>query len=207
MGESESTSISDKRSDHLPAGRLFIVSAPSGAGKTTLCHAILKRYPDMVYSVSHTTRSPRRGETDGIDYHFVSIPQFEAAIREGRWAEWAEVHGNYYGTSADMIDRHRKAGRHILLDIDVAGTLQILKKFPDAVTLFIMPPSLAVLEDRLRSRDSDDPDTIARRMKNAVTEIAGKDLYRHIIVNDRLDETIRQLSAIIDQYRQKPGNV
>ena len=188
-------------------GGLFIISAPSGAGKTTLCQAILKRFPDMVYSISYTTRSPRKGETEGVDYHFISTAQFETAICQDRWAEWARVHDNYYGTSADMINRHLAAGRDILLDIDVAGTRQILKKYRNAITIFIMPPSMAVLEERLRSRGSDDPDTIVRRMKNAETEIAQKDLYRHIVVNDRLDEAIRQLSAIIDGHRQKIATV
>ncbi len=198
--------VSEKRSGQVSKGNLFILSAPSGAGKTTLCRAILKRYPEIVYSISYTTRPPRKGETEGVDYHFISTDRFEAAIREGRWAEWAKVHDNYYGTSADAIDRHLSAGRDILLDIDVVGTRQILKKFPEAVTIFIMPPNMAVLENRLRARGSDDPDAIARRLENAETEIASRKIYRHIIVNDKLDEAIRQLASVIDDYRQKSGH-
>lgn len=181
-------------------GRLFIVSAPSGAGKTTLCREILRRFPDMRYSVSYTTRMPRAGETDGIDYHFVSTEQFIAGIQEQRWAEWACVYGNYYGTSAEFIDFQLKAGSEILLDIDVQGALQIIRRYPDCITIFIMPPSLDILRNRLESRGADNRQVIEKRLGLAADEMEQKHLYRHIIVNDRLPDAIDQLVNVIEIY-------
>jgi guanylate kinase len=131
---------------------IFIISAPSGAGKTTLRKAALAAFADMRYSVSFTTRAPRPGEENGQDYVFVTAPEFEAGIRDGRWAEWARVHGNYYGTSADVLAQSLASGCDILLDIDVQGAQQICARFPGSVTIFIMPPSLEVLRQRLVSR-------------------------------------------------------
>ena len=184
-------------------GRLFIISAPSGTGKTTLCNAILKRFEDLEYSISHTTREPRNGEQNGIDYYFISLQEFKKNIKHSMWAEWAEVHGHFYGTSAKFLDRHLSQGHDILLDIDVNGTLQILKRYPDSITIFIMPPSIAALEERLKKRGSDSSKTIAGRLKNAETEMSQKNLYAHIITNDNLPEAIEQLTAIIAQYRLK----
>ena len=130
-------------------GHLFILSAPSWTGKSTLCRALLAHFPDLQYSVSHTTRTPRKGECEGRDYRFISLPEFEQMIGQGKWAEWATVHGNYYGTSADDIEKHLSAGRDVLLDIDVQGAAQILKRYPDSVPIFIMPPSMAELKERI----------------------------------------------------------
>ena len=127
-----------------PSAHLFIIAAPSGGGKTTLCHEVLKRFPDMLYSVSYTTRPLRSGEKEGVAYHFVTTRDFEKGIAAGKWAEWAVVHGNYYGTSADFLDRGLANGRDILLDIDVQGTRQILERYPDCIAIFLMPPSLEV---------------------------------------------------------------
>ena len=182
-------------------GVLFIISAPSGAGKSTLCHAVLNRFTDLVYSVSYTTRSLRGGEQNGEDYHFISKDEFEKGITQGRWAEWAEVHDHYYGTCADLLDGELKAGRDILLDIDIQGAGQILQRYPDGVTIFIMPPSLETLKFRLQSRGTDSPEVIAVRLKNARKEIAQKDVYRHIIINDRLTDAIAELIAIFERYR------
>lgn len=181
-------------------GRLFILSAPSGAGKTTLCRALMKHFNDMLYSVSNTTRAPRKGETDGIDYHFISREDFTAGIKEGKWAEWAEVHGNYYGTSADFLDMELAAGKNIILDIDVEGTMQIIKRYPDSVTIFIMPPTREILRKRIESRGSDSREVIEKRLKNAELEMARRDLYRHVIVNDSLDEAIAELVGIVEMY-------
>jgi guanylate kinase len=183
-------------------GRLFIVSAPSGAGKTTLCRALRAKYPDLRYSVSYTTRPPRTGEQDGTDYHFISNQSFEAGIRSRRWAEWAQVHGHYYGTSAERIDAELSAGHDILLDIDVQGTLQLLDRYPDAITIFIMPPSLEILKNRLEARDTDSSETIARRLKAAKAEMAQSGRYRHVIVNDVLSEATDALNHLIGVYRQ-----
>jgi guanylate kinase len=183
------------------AGVLFIISAPSGAGKSTLCRAVLNRFSDLAYSVSYTTRSPRGVEQNGVDYHFISKDEFEKGIAHGRWAEWAEVHDHYYGTCADFLDGELNAGRDVLLDIDIQGTGRILQRYPDAVTIFIMPPSLETLKSRLQSRGTDSPEAIAVRLKNAREEIAQKDIYRHIITNDRLTDAVAQLVAIFEKNR------
>ena len=182
-------------------GVLFVMSAPSGAGKSTLCRAALDRFADLVYSVSYTTRAPRSGEQNGRDYHFITKDEFEKGIVRGRWAEWAEVHDHYYGTSADFLDGELSLGRDILLDIDIQGTRQILQRYPDAVTIFIVPPSLETLKSRLQSRGTDSPEVIAVRLKNAREEMAQKDLYRHIITNDRLTDAVAELIAIFEKYR------
>ena len=181
-------------------GLLFIVSAPSGAGKSTLCQAVLQRFPDLAYSVSYTTRSPRAGEQPGRDYHFISREEFEKGIADGRWAESARVHDHYYGTSAEFVDRELAAGRDILLDIDVQGARQILMRFPQAITVFIMPPSIEILESRLRARGSDSDQAIALRLANARQEMAHKDTYRHVIINDRLPEATSKLIALLESY-------
>jgi guanylate kinase len=182
-------------------GHLFIISAPSGAGKTTLAKAVLERHGDMLYSVSYTTRKPRETEQDGADYHFLSKQDFEKGIKKGQWAEWAEVYGNYYGTSDQFIVSGLSSGRDILLDIDVQGTIQILKKYPDSITIFILPPSIKILKKRLEMRGTDSPQVIDRRLAYARHEMAQKNLYRHVIVNDNLSKAIEELSAIIEKYR------
>jgi len=182
-------------------GRLFILSGPSGAGKTTLCRMLRQRMADLVYSVSFTTRDPRPGETDAVDYHFLSKQDFEQGIAAGRWAEWALVHGNYYGTSAQFIDSRLAQGQDVLMDIDVQGAAKIMALRPESITVFIMPPSLAVLEDRLRSRASDSQSVIATRLANAAGEIAVSSRYRHVIVNHRLEDAIIALCDLVDGYR------
>ena len=181
-------------------GHLFIVSAPSGAGKTTLCHAVRQQYSEMAYSVSYTTRQPRDGEQHGRDYYYISEQEFKLGIEQGRWAEWAKVHGNFYGSSAQWIDRTLKSGRHILMDIDMQGARQMLQCFPQAITIFIMPPSMEILEQRLRARGTDHPDMISLRLENAAQEIAQKDICRHIVVNDDLESVKQQLVALIKGY-------
>ena len=185
----------------LQRGHLFIISAPSGAGKTTLSRAILKRFTDMLYSVSYTTRSSRKGEQNGVDYHFISKEAFKRDIEMGRWSEWAEVHGNYYGTSAEFIEKGLSSGRDILLDIDVQGTIQILKRHPDSVTIFVLPPSMNTLRQRLEMRGTESKTVLRRRLENAKKEMAHKDLYRHVIVNDQLSSAIEELISIIQGYR------
>ena len=184
------------------SGLLFILSAPSGAGKSTLCSAVRNRFPDVMYSISFTTRLPREGECDGHHYFFIDKGEFETGIEQGRWAEWAQVHGNYYGTSMDTLNKGLKTGRDILLDIDVEGMRQIQEKFPDGITIFIMPPSLDTLRRRLISRGTESPEAIAVRLKNAQKEISQKDLYRHVIINDTLPEAIDELISLIEKYRQ-----
>ncbi|MFZ3047573.1 MAG: guanylate kinase, partial [Desulfatirhabdiaceae bacterium] len=173
-------------------GRLFIISAPSGTGKTTLCREVLKRIPDLLYSVSYTTRAPRSGETNGVDYHFISIDQFLVRISENRWAEWAEVHGNYYGTSADFIENGLFSGKSILLDIDVQGARQIRQRYSSSIAIFILPPTIDVLRQRLTSRQSDSPAVIEKRLAHATTELSEHSTYHHVLVNDVLSDAIEQ---------------
>jgi guanylate kinase len=183
-------------------GHLFIISAPSGAGKTTLVKAVLQQFRDMLYSISYTTRKPRAEERDGIDYHFISKQDFKKGIHKSRWAEWAEVYGHYYGTSVEFIEQSLSSGCDILLDIDVQGTLQILKHYPDSVTIFILPPSMNALRKRLEMRGSDSQAVIEKRLFNARKEMTQKKMYRHIIVNDILSEAIKELSSILKKYHQ-----
>jgi len=191
-------------------GRLFVVSAPSGAGKTTLCNAIRKRFPSLRYSVSSTTRAPRSGERDGVDYHFISKAAFEAGIHTGGWAEWAEVHGNYYGTAAAALDEAIRRGHYVLMDIDVQGAEQILARYPDSVTIFIMPPSHEVLVQRLAGRGTDDPAQVKRRLAAAEREMSQRTRYRHILVNDDLDAAVAELAGLFTRYmdaRPEAGSV
>ena len=202
MNEQESRpSGSNPQETNSQQGRLFIISAPSGGGKTTLSKALLSRFNDILYSVSYTTRPPRKGERNGVDYYFIQKKDFEKRIKSGHWAEWAEVHGNYYGTSGEFLEKGLASGRDMLLDIDVQGTLQILKNYPDSITIFIMPPSLETLRKRLEMRRTESRATIKRRLLTAEKEMAQKNLYRYIIVNDQLSVSIEKLVAIIEQYR------
>ncbi len=184
-----------------PEGNLFIISAPSGAGKTTLCNALLKSFPDICYSVSHTTRPPRGNEKQGVDYFFIQKKEFETKLQQGYWAEWAEVHGNFYATSHKFLTRNLKRGRDVLLDIDVQGTRQILKNYPDSITIFVMPPSLEMLRLRLESRGTDSQEAIERRLRDASKEMQQRHLYRHIVVNDQLNEAVDHLVNIVKTYR------
>ena len=181
-------------------GLLFILSAPSGAGKSTLCRAVLDQFPDMLYSISYTTRQPRQGEQDGVHYNFIAKDKFKTGIERGHWAEWAEVHNNYYGTCAELLDRGINGGKNILLDIDVQGMGQILKRYPAGITIFIMPPSLAILRSRLEARGTDSPEVINLRLKNAQKEMAQKNRYRHVIVNDQLAHATAGLIGIFEKY-------
>jgi guanylate kinase len=178
-------------------GRLFIVSAPSGAGKSTLCRLLLERLPNLRYSISTTTRPPRKGEIEGRDYFFTDVASFKAGIATCQWAEWAEVHGHYYGTSAAFIDAQRAAGHDLLLDIDVQGAAQLRAMYPDAVTIFILPPSMAVLRQRLEQRGADTPEVVEKRMANAHQEMDQRGAYMYTVVNDRLEDALADLLRIV----------
>lgn len=190
----------DQRLTPVPTGNLFVLSAPSGAGKTTLCRAIRNRFPEIYYSISHTTRSPRSGEADGVDYFFTSIEKFQKGIEEGIWAEWAKVHDNYYGTSMAFLNKTLATGADILLDIDVQGARQILEKYPEAVSIFIMPPSLEILLQRLQGRATESRAVIEKRMMNARKEIAQSRFYQYIVVNDDLEDAKQELFSIIQRH-------
>ena len=176
---------------------LFVVSAPSGAGKTTLCTRMLEMFPKLSYSISHTTRAPRGNERDGVDYFFITPHVFKERIEQDAWAEWAQVHGNYYGTSRAFIARQLEQGNPLLLDIDVQGARQIRKAYPGAISIFIKAPSVDVLEARLRNRGTDTDAVIAHRLENALVEMADIPLFDHVIVNDDVDTAAREMADII----------
>jgi guanylate kinase len=178
-------------------GNLFIVSAPSGAGKTSLVSALLSRNHEIDLSISYTSRPPRPGETDGKDYHFVSRETFLAMAKRGDFLESAEVYGNLYGTSQSWIASETAAGRNILLEIDWQGAAQVRRKFPDSIGIFILPPSLQALEARLKGRAQDSAEVIARRIGSAREDVAHVAEFDYVIINDRLDEALRQLEAVV----------
>jgi len=178
-------------------GTLFVVSAPSGAGKTTLCREVRMRVPDLAYSVSYTTRAPRPGEVAGSDFHFVSEDGFRERRDRGEFAEWAQVHGNYYATSATAIDGALASGRDVLLDIDTQGAAQLRARYADAVLIFVVAPSMAELEQRLRERRSDAEREIQRRLQRAREEISLWRQYDYLIVNRDVKDAVDQLDAII----------
>lgn len=186
----------------MKRGSLFIVSAPSGAGKTTLLGELFKTVSGLFFSVSHTTRPPRPGEMDGRDYHFVGRQDFQRMRDEGLFLEWAEVHGNFYGTSRAAVDEVLDRGGDIILDIDVQGARQVRAK-ASAISVFIIPPSMQALAARLRGRGTDDERTIELRLQNAVMEMEAMEGYDHIVVNDTLDEAAAMLRAVVLAQRSK----
>jgi guanylate kinase len=186
-------------------GTLFIVAAPSGAGKSTLVNALLVKEPGISLSVSHTTRPPRPGEQYGRHYYFVERAEFEREVAEGIFLEHAEVHGNFYGTSQKTVQDLLQLGRDVLLEIDWQGAAQIRKAKPDCVSVFILPPSRAELERRLRGRGSDSAEVIERRLHNSREEIAHAHEFDYIIVNDRFEEALDGLQAIVRAVRQRSG--
>jgi guanylate kinase len=188
-------------------GTLFVVSAPSGAGKTTLCREARLRVPDLAYSVSCTTRAPRPGEVDGSDFRFVSRETFLKMRDRDELAEWASVHGNLYGTPAGQLEAALHDGRDVLLDIDTQGATQLRRRYPEAVLVFVVAPSMAELEQRLRERRSDADQDIARRLARARDEIALWKQYDYLIVNRDVKEAMDQLMAIIQAERCRTGRL
>lgn len=188
-------------------GELFILSAPSGAGKTTLIQSLLNggfaRFGGIEFSVSHTTRTPRSGETDGIDYHFIDHATFLDMITADRFLEWAQVHDNYYGTSRDEVMPRLERGVDVLLDIDVQGAEQVLARMPEAHSIFVMPPSFAALEQRLQGRGLDDGERIARRLAVSVSEVERYERYGYVIINDDASRASEALAAIILEKRHR----
>jgi len=181
-------------------GEIMVLSAPSAAGKTTLIRRLFERYPRgaaaMSFAVSHTTRAPRHGEVDGEDYHFVSRPDFEAMIAAGSFLEWAVVHGRHYGTSREAVEPQLDRGYDVILDIDVQGARQVRRRHPRVASVFIMPPSFAVLERRLRGRALDAPEQIERRLRIASEEMREHERFDYVIVNDDLDRASEALAAV-----------
>lgn len=182
-------------------GHLYIVSAPSGAGKTTLVRLLLENDPDIRLSVSTTTRAPRSGEQDGREYHFVSVPDFLTMIESGDFLEWAEVHGNYYGTSKSWIAAEMATGRDVLLEVDWQGAQQVRKLFPAALGVFILPPSFDELKRRLAGRGTDSAETIARRLAAARDEMRHMGEFDYVIINDNLQQALSDLLSVVRASR------
>jgi guanylate kinase len=179
------------------AGLLVVFSAPSGAGKTTVLRGVLKAHPEMKFSVSATTRKSRDGEKDGVDYHFVSDEEFDALLAENAFLEWAVVHGNRYGTLKSMVEEGLKKGDKIIFDTDTVGAFNIKRRFPDAVLIFIAPPSPEVLMERLKSRDTESSERMTIRFNAAPKEMNRMSDYDYIIVNDTLPDAVSRVNAIL----------
>jgi guanylate kinase len=188
-------------------GLLFIVSAPSGAGKTTLCKELAGVMPGLSHSISHTTRKPRPGEVEGEHYYFVSGEEFKCIADSGGFVEWATVHGNLYGTSKGELERLFALGRDVILDIDTQGAMQVRGSDMGGVFIFILPPSMEELERRLRGRDSDDEAEIKRRLARAVDEIKSFDEYDYIIVNDNLMSALESLKSVVIAEKARVSNI
>jgi guanylate kinase len=187
-------------------GNLFIVSAPSGAGKTTLVRLLLESDPRIGVSISHTTRAPRPGEENGREYHFIDVPAFQEKIRQNEFLEWARVHGNYYGTSKKWIEAEMASGRDVLLEIDWQGAQQVRRVFLQAMSIFILPPSMAILNERLSGRGTDPAEVIARRIAAAQDEMRHVDEFDYVIINDGLPQAVADLKTIVEAARLRRAN-
>lgn len=185
-------------------GKLFVITAPSGAGKTSLINALLEDDPALKLSISYTTRPPRRGERNGREYHFVDEPTFLSMRGRGEFLESAEVHGNRYGTSKKVIHDALERGEDLVLEIDWQGAQQVRALYPDAVGIFILPPSFDELERRMRGRDQDSEDVIRRRLNNAKEELAHQNEFKYRIINKDFDIAQRELAEVIRKERSKP---
>ena len=193
--------MTDEKHKTQHAGRLFMVTAPSGAGKSSLVNALLAADPAIMLSISHTTRDPRPGEVNGREYHFVSVPEFEERKAHGEFLESALVHGNYYGTSRVWIEEQMAAGRDVLLEIDWQGARQVREKIADIVGIFILPPSIESLNARLHKRGTDSEAVITRRLMGAGAEIAHAPEFEFVIINDSFETALSQLKAIVTASR------
>lgn len=187
------------------SGRLFLVTAPSGAGKSSLVNALLKMEPDIKLSISHTTRAPRPGEENGREYHFVTVEEFEAMKDRGEFLESALVHGNYYGTSRVWIEEQMKIGNDVLLEIDWQGARQVRERFAGTVGIFILPPSIEALEWRLHHRGTDSEQTITRRLLGAGAEMAHAPEFEYVIINEDFDVALSQMRAVVIASRLAYG--
>lgn len=191
-------------------GRLFVIAAPSGTGKTSLVKALMARAPGLRFSVSHTTRKPRPNEVDGRDYHFVDHATFERMIAAGEFLEHASVFDNLYGTGRREVEAALARGEDLLLEIDWQGARQVRERLPEAIDVFILPPSRAALAERLRARATDSDAIISRRLRDSVTELSHWNEFRYVIVNDRFDAALAELTRIVagqgaDLVRERPG--
>jgi guanylate kinase len=184
-------------------GFVLVVSGPSGVGKGTLVEHLMKQRKDCVFSISATTRPLRPGEQNGVQYEFLSREEFERRRSAGQFLEWAEVHGQFYGTPSRFVDEGVKAGRIVVLDVDVQGGASVRRARPDAVTVFVYPPSMDVLKQRLQARNTDAPEVVEQRLRNAPGELAQHREYDYLVINDKLDDAVAALVAIVDSERAR----
>ena len=189
----------------MTKGKTFIVSGPSGVGKSTVLHELFKDREDLYFSISATTRNPREGEVDGVHYHFTDVRHFQELIEADALLEYAEYVGNFYGTPKKYVDRAMNDGKDVILDIEVQGALQVCSKRPETVRIFIAPPSWEELERRLTSSGSDSPDMIQKRLVRAKTELRTADVYDYFVINDSVERAVRELNAIMLAEHCKPA--
>jgi guanylate kinase len=188
-------------------GSLFIVSAPSGAGKTTLCTKVLSSTPSLHFSVSYTTRQPRSGEINDRDYTFISREDFKSMVEKGEFVEWAEVHGELYGTSRDRIETLMDSGKDVILDIDTQGALQIKEHYREGIYIFVLPPSFGILKTRLEKRETDSRNEINKRLLTALSEIKTYAQYDYVIINDIFENALKELESIIIAQRASVNKI
>ncbi len=192
-------SVPQRPDDAAPRGRLVVLAGPSAVGKSTVVRELRRRLPQLVFSVSATTRAPRPGEVDGVDYHFVDAARFQRMIDEGELLEWADIHGGLQrsGTPAEPIRKAREAGRPVLVEIDLEGVRQVRRSTPDARFVFLAPPSWESLVERLTGRGTEDEDVVARRLETARTELAAQHEFDHVVVNDDVDRAVDELVSLL----------
>lgn len=182
---------------HIRKGLLIVLSGPSGVGKGTVCKALLQKKRDLIYSVSATTRKPRVGEIEGVNYFFISHEQFQRMIKMDRLLEYAEYVGHYYGTPCDFVEQTLAAGQDVILEIEVQGAMKVKQKYPEGIFIFLLPPSLAVLQERIQERGTEQKRVIAHRMDVAMKELALVTHYHYAVVNDEIDSACRRIESII----------
>jgi guanylate kinase len=180
-----------------PKGKLFVFAAPSGAGKTTLVHAVVTKHPELRFSISYTTRKPRRNEANGVDYLFVDETEFMRLRDEGELLEYAEVFDHFYATSRSQVEMHLADNRNVILEIDWQGARQVRASMPESVSIFILPPSIEELERRLRDRRTDSHEVIERRLRDALSDMSHWDEFDYVIINDDLDQAVADLEAVL----------
>jgi len=186
---------------------VFIISAPSGSGKSTLVHRLLERVPGLTFSISYTTRKPRSAETDGVDYNFISRDDFEARLARSEFLEYAGVHGNYYGTNRASFEQAVQEGRDLVLDIDVQGARQLKVAIPEAISIFLLPPSREILEQRLRARSQDTEEVIQRRLKDAAEEVRNYKQYDFVLINREIEAASARLASIVEAERLRKARM
>ena len=184
----------------MPSGKLIVISAPSGSGKTTIAKEIMNRFPGLGFSVSGTTRAKRVGEVEGRDYFFLTREEFTKKVDAGEFVEWEELYGDWYGTLKSEVDRALRAGHHLLFDVDVNGGLSIKKQYPDALLIFIRPPSVNELKARLLKRQTEDDVTLQRRLDRVTMELELGNKFDYQVVNDELDRAVREVQSVIEQH-------